>query len=200
MRVFLTSIVRNVNLSRLAPARIGLLFWAVVLSISFVDAAEPQGNQSPAVVLATMPKAEVPASRHCLPFDVVGTWELVAYGSPHQFKNPDAPYLYPYQVFEYSKEGMMRSAHSPTAFTATPSTVLGAITASLAYEMVPNSQGLLAVKRSQGHDIAETWQCRTATIDQIDLARRLTIRRGDLVLTLLGRSGQPLFSRHLRRY
>lgn len=199
MRVSLTS-TRNVNRSRPAPARIGLLFSVMVVSISLVGVAEPQRNLSPAMVLATMPRTEAPASRHCLPFDVVGTWELVAYGSPHRFKNPDAPYLYPYQVFQYSREGLMKSAHSPTAFTGTPSMVLDAITTSLAYEMVPKSQGLLAVKQPQGRRVAETWQCRTATIDQIDLVRQLTIKRGDLVLTLLGRSGQPLFSRHLRRY
>ncbi len=192
--------IPQVNPSGPAPSRIGVLLSAIVLFIPFAGAAEPRANQSPAVVLATMPRAEAPASRHCLPFDVIGTWELLAYGSPHQFKNPDAPYLYPYQVFQYSKEGLMKSAHSPTAFAETPSTVLEGVGTALSYEMLPNSHGLLAVKRTQSQRVAETWQCRTATIDQIDLVRRLTIKRGDLVLTLLGKSGDPLFSRHLRRY
>ena len=58
-----------------------------------------------------------PYSRFCKASDLVGTWRLVKFSSPYQFKDPQAPFLMPYQMFQFSKDGTMKSAHSGVPFT-----------------------------------------------------------------------------------
>ena len=152
-----------------------------------------------AVRSSTMLRAEGPASRWCGPVDVLGTWKLVAYASPHTSRRPDAPYRYPYQLFQFAKDGVLRSAHSMAAFGEPSDVVLARIPNSLEYHLATARQGLLAVKAQGSPTVAERWQCRVLTIDQIDLVHRRILRRGDLVLTLQGNTGQPLFTRHLRK-
>lgn len=152
-----------------------------------------------AVVSPTMLRAEGPASRWCGPVDLRGTWELLAYSSTQASRRPNAPYRYPYQLFEFAEDGAMRSAHSLTDFGEPPAAVLARIPKSLAYDVSPSRQGLLAVKAQGDRTVAERWQCRVLTIDQVDLPHRRILRRGDVVLTLLGKTGSPLFTRHLRK-
>ncbi|GKS60351.1 hypothetical protein YTPLAS18_38780 [Nitrospira sp.] len=162
--------------------------------------AEPVVRQSTLYRGAALPHVESSGSRLCRPSDMVGTWQLVGYGSRRDLTRTDAPYAYPYQVFRFGHEGTMQSAHSRTAFLETPAQILARVPTDLRYEMAANSQGLLTVTPRGAEEPAETWYCRTLTVDQIDLARRMLLRRGDVVLTLVGKSGAPLFTRHLRKY
>ncbi len=162
--------------------------------------AEPVVPRSKAYVGAWLPRVERAASRPCGPIDLIGTWQLVGYGSPRQLNRTDAPYAFPYQVFRFAEDGTLQSAHSRTAFRETPEQVFTRLPTVLSYEMHPMQTGVVVVKRPDVDEAAETWFCRTLTIDQIDLTHRTLLRRGDVVLTLVGKSGAPLFTRHLRKH
>lgn len=173
---------------------------ALVVLWSGYTLAEPAVHQSKLYMGASLSRVESSGSRVCGPSDMVGTWQLVGYGSRRDLTRRDAPYAYPYQVFRFGHDGTMQSAHSRTAFLETPAQILARVPADLQYEMVANRQGLLTVTPRGAEEPAETWYCRTLTVDQIDLARRTVLRRGDVVLTLVGKAGAPLFTRHLRKY
>ena len=48
---------------------------------------------------------DIRQTQPCTGEDVLGNWELVRFESSYRFKNPQAPYLYPHQVFQYSSQG-----------------------------------------------------------------------------------------------
>ena len=162
--------------------------------------ADPAVHQSKVYAGPTLPRVEGAASRSCGPSDMVGIWQLVGYGSRRDLRHTDVPYAYPYQVFRFEVDGTMRSAHSRTAFVETPAQVLTRVPGDLSYELVPTGKGMLTVASHGQADPAETWYCRTLTIDQVDLVHRTVLRRGDVVLTLVGKTGEPLFTRHLRKF
>lgn len=140
---------------------------------------------------------EKPYSRFCKAGDLVGTWRLVKFDSQYQFKDPHAPYLMPHQLFSFSKDGVMKSAHSPQPFRDQPARVLEAIPSAVNYSF--EREGMVALKAKGMPTAAETWHCVAITEDRNDVQRRVTMKRGDLVMTLVGQNGQPVFIRQLRK-
>lgn len=139
------------------------------------------------------------ATRSCRRMDLLGTWQLVTYSARFRAKDPTAPYLYPHQLFQFSIDGSMKSAHSPKAFIESPGHILGKVPSVLRYEMDPDYPGLVMVKSSGPGAAAETWQCLTITSDRQNPNHPMSVGTGDLVMTLMGRNGEPLFIRYLRK-
>jgi hypothetical protein len=131
--------------------------------------------------------------------DLLGTWRLVTYSARFRVKDPAAPYLYPHQLFQFSIDGSMKSAHSPKAFVEPPGHILGKVPSVLRYEMDPVYPGRVTVKSDGAGTGAETWQCLTITSDRKDPNSPVSVGTGDLVMTLVGKNGQPLFVRYLRK-
>ena len=141
----------------------------------------------------------VPASslRSCSGEDLLGTWSLVAFDSAYRFKDPQAPYLFPYQVFQYSGEQGAKSAHSRTPMLDSPDRILEGVPLDLTYQV---AQGGRVVLKTKGQDAAvEVWSCSVVGHDSRAKNDGTALRRGDLVMTLLGSHGQALFVRHLRK-
>jgi hypothetical protein len=140
------------------------------------------------------------ATRSCRRVDLLGTWQLVTYSARFRAKDPAAPYLYPHQLFQFSVDGSMKSAHSPKAFVGAPGHILGKVPSVLRYEMDPDYPGRVTVKSSGPRATAETWQCLTITSeDRKNPNNPAFVGTGDLVMTLVGKNGEPLFVRYLRK-
>ncbi len=159
----------------------------------FVGAGESQATK-PATGQAA---AGTPLSRFCKAHDLVGTWHLVKYTTPYEFKNPNAPYLLPYQVFQFTADGNMKSAHSPKPFRESPDKIFQEIPAVVTYGFARD--GLMTVRTKGAAAAAETWHCVTIIQDWNDQEHQVFMKRGDLVMTLMGKKGQPVFVRQLRK-
>ncbi len=141
--------------------------------------------------------ADKPFSRFCKARDLVGTWRLVKYTTPYEFKDPNAPYLLPYQVFQFTADGSMKSAHSPKPFQENPGNLFQAIPAVVTYGL--ERDGMVTVRAKGAATAAETWHCVAIIRDRKDEQHQVFMKRGDLVMTLMGKNGQPLFVRQLRK-
>lgn len=137
------------------------------------------------------------SSRACAGDDLLGNWQLVAFDSSYRFKNPQAPYLFPHQAFQYSHRGGAKSAHSLQPFSGDPERLFESVPLHLTYRV--EGKGRVVLK-TRGHaETVETWTCRVITHDGEAMGDGPTLQRGDLVMTLIGSSGQGLFIRHLRK-
>jgi len=142
-------------------------------------------------------KRAKPYSRFCNPSDLVGTWRLVKFGTPHQFKDSHAPYLLPHQMFQFQKDGSMKSAHSAIPLPDDPTKVFQAIASESTYSFVKAGQVTMKAKGAEAG--SETWHCVTITEDRKIEAQQVFMKRGDLVMTLVGKNGEPAFTRQLRK-
>ncbi len=177
---------------------------ALVIAAGLVSAREGIADDpvSPRAHVAVGPlrvELAASASRPCGPVDLLGTWELVSYGHHGAPRQTTAPYLRAYQVFQFGKDGVFKSLHAQQAPIGDPEELLAGVPPILRYEMFSDHRGIVRVRRGDERTAAETWQCRRVTIDQVDLVQRRILQRGDMVLTLVGKSGAPLFTRQLRR-
>ena len=59
--------------------------------------------------------------------------------------------------------------------------------------------GVVSVKAKGTAEAMETWQCVTITQDRNDEDRRFAMKRGDIVMTLVGKHGQIIYMRQLRK-
>jgi hypothetical protein len=138
-----------------------------------------------------------PYSRLCQTQDLPGTWRLMKFDSRYQFKNPRAPYLLPHQLFHFSKDGGLKSAHSVRPIEEDPHKVFARIPLAITYTLAQH--GVVSVKAKGTAETMETWRCVTITQDRNDKDRRSAMKRGDIVMTLVGKHGQTIFMRQLRK-
>jgi hypothetical protein len=136
-------------------------------------------------------------ARACVGEDLQGNWELIRFDSSYRFKNQRAPYLYPYQVFQYSNEGGAKSLHSLRPIVGQSKSLFSPVPLEMMYQVKKSGRVFL---KTRGRDApVETWICEVVTqgypISEEGNARE----RGDLIMTLIGSGGQPLFVRHLRK-
>ena len=136
-------------------------------------------------------------SRFCKPQDLVGTWRVVKWISEFQFKDPNAPYLLPHQLFHFSADGSMKSAHSAKAFDGDPKKMFQAMSAVVAYSF--NQDGMITIKAKGSPGASETWHCVSMTQDRADDRQKAFLKKGDIVMTLVGKNGQPLYARQMRK-
>lgn len=141
--------------------------------------------------------ADKPSSRFCKPRDLVGTWRVVKWTSEFQFKDSNAPYLLPHQLFQFSADGSMKSAHSANPIAGDPKKVLQAMPAVVTYSF--NQDGMVTVKAKDPAGASETWHCVSMTRDRADDQQKAFLKKGDIVMTLVGKSGQPLYARQMRK-
>lgn len=141
--------------------------------------------------------ASASSSRSCTGEDLPGTWSLVTFDSSYRFKNPQAPYLFPYQLFHYSREQEAKSAHSRTPILESPERVFEGVPPGLTYQVEQESR--LVLKTKERGAVVEVWSCSVVAQDSRAKDDGTAPRRGDVVMTLLGSHGQALFVRHLRK-
>jgi hypothetical protein len=129
--------------------------------------------------------------------DLVGTWKLVQYSSQFEFKDPNAPFLLPHQAFHFSEGGSMKSAYSAQPFSADPQKFLQQMPDEVSYSF--ERDGTVTLKARNAPASTETWHCVTITADKKDEVHRAVMKKGDVVMTLVGKNGQPVFVRQLRK-
>lgn len=173
------------------------LLAIILCSVGLGGTAEAGERRSTEASGRAKPVAEKPYSRFCKAGDLMGTWRLVKFDSQYQFKDPNVPYLMLHQLIHFSKDGVMKSAHSPQPFRDQPTKVLDAIPPAVNY--VFEREGMIALKANAVPNASETWHCVAITDDWKDVQHQISMKRGDLVMTLVGKNGQPLFVRQLRK-
>ena len=136
-------------------------------------------------------------ARVCAGEDLLGNWELIRFESSYQFKKPRAPYLFPHQLFQYSRHGGAKSAHSLHPIAGNPERVLAMVPSELTYQLTRGSRVVLTARGR--HEPVETWSCEMVTRSRETVERESDLQRGDLIMTLVGSGGRPLFVRHLRK-
>jgi len=152
-------------------------------------------------IAKSLTKKETPLQagsvRTCAGEDLPGNWELIRFDSSYRFKNPQAPYLFPHQVFQYSDQGGVKSAHSLSPIVGHPDTVFAGVPLEMTYHVARRGRVVL---KARGHEEpVETWTCQVVTQGHVTGGGGSTMQRGDLIMTLRGADGQPLFVRHLRK-
>jgi len=139
--------------------------------------------------------ADKPSSRFCKPQDLVGTWRVVKWTSEFQFKDPNAPYLLPHQLFHFSADGRMKSAHPAKPFDGDQKKMFQATSVTYSF----NQDGMVTIKAKSSPGASETWHCVSMTQDRADDRQNAFLKRGDIVMTLVGKNGQPLYARQMRK-
>lgn len=136
-------------------------------------------------------------SRPCESADLPGIWRLLTYDSPYRFKHPHAPYLHPHQLFQFARDGGMKSVHSSLPIRDNPARVFQGSPSDMAYSLEP--RGLLLVQVHGTAQTKEKWQCVAIIRDHRDGERHPAMKRGDILMKLIGTHGQILFVRQLRK-
>ena len=103
----------------------------------------------------------------------------------------------PHQLFQFSADGSMKSVYSSTPFQGDAAKVFQPMPAMVTYGL--EHEGMVTVRAKGTIGASETWHCVTVTEDQRDERRQIFMKRGDLIMTLVGKDGQAAFVRHLRK-
>jgi hypothetical protein len=139
----------------------------------------------------------VRSARACSSEDLLGSWDLVKYDSSYRFKNQRAPYLFPHQVFQYSLQGSAKSLHSLRPILGQSDALFSTVPVGLLYQVKKDGRVSLITR---GHvNSVETWACEVVTQGRPMNEQAGAEGRGNLIMTLIGSEGQPLFVRHLRK-
>lgn len=176
---------------------IGLLVVAGCVSMMSGRPVEAKDHSMAKSLTRTGSAVQVGYARACARHDLLGNWELVGFDSPYRFRNPQAPYLFPHQVFQYSNQGGAKSAHSLRPILDKPDTVFEAVPLEMTYQV--ERRGRLLLKTKGLDKPVERWSCEVVMQDRESMGLGRVLQRGDLIMTLLGTGGQPLFVRHLRK-
>ncbi|MBA5870806.1 MAG: hypothetical protein GDA68_12540 [Nitrospira sp. CR2.1] len=175
--------------------------WALVIAgcATMIAGGPAEAKDRPHAKSLMPPGSTVPSSslRACSVEDVFGTWTLVTFESSYRFKQPQAPYLFPYQVFQYSPGHGAKSAHSRTPILESPDRVFEGVPLDLTYQVEQGGHVILKTKGQEA--VVEVWSCSVVGQDSRAKDEHSALRRGDLVMTLLGSHGQALFVRQLRK-
>lgn len=158
-----------------------------------------QAQERPHAKSLMRPGLAAPASslRPCTGDDLPGTWNLMTFDSSYGFKKPQAPYLFPYQIFHYSREQGAKSAHSRVPILERAERLFEGVPLDLSYQV--EQGGRVVLKTKSHNEVVEVWSCSIVGQDSWPKGDGTALRRGDLVMTLLGSHGQALFVRHLRK-
>lgn len=175
--------------------------WALVIAgcATMIAGGQAEAKDRPHAKSLMPLGSTVPSSslRSCSVEDVFGTWTLVTFESSYRFKLPQAPYLFPYQVFQYLPGHGAKSAHSRTPILESPDRVFEGVPLDLTYQV---EQGGRVILKTKGQEAAvEVWSCSVVWQESRAKDEHSALRRGDLVMTLLGKQGQALFVRQLRK-
>lgn len=168
--------------------------WGILAGWCPVEAKDHVAAKS---LIATGSASRVNYARTCAGQDLLGNWQLMTFDSSYRFKNPQAPYLFRHQVFQYSNRGGAKSVHSLRPILGNPNKVFEAVPWEMTYEIEPRGRVILKTKGQD--DLLETWSCEVVTQDHETRGHGKALRRGDLIMTLRGSHGQALFVRHLRK-
>ncbi|MDL1888643.1 hypothetical protein FBQ96_03495 [Nitrospirales bacterium NOB] len=170
----------------------------VLLSLLLtVDLTEARDRLSASSAGAAKSAIEQQSLRLCVGSDLPGNWRLVQFGAPRRFKNSQAPYLFPHQTFQYSVEGSMRSVHSRQPIPDRLDRLFASVPSALSYRIDGAGRVVLTVDGQR--TAVETWSCLVVSRGGYDQTQEMALQQGDLVMTLHGSQGQPLFVRQLRR-
>ncbi len=173
------------------------LISVMTLVAGLLTAPPPAAASNASVGVIRSAAENPPHSRICQPQDLPGTWRLVKFDSPYQFKDPRAPYLLPHQLFHFAKGGGLKSAHSARRIEGDPQKVFAGIPLVITYTVLRN--GVVSVKAKGAAEVMETWRCVAITQDLNAEDRRGAMKRGDIVMTLVDKYGQTIFMRQLRK-
>ncbi len=176
---------------------LGLLAVAGCVGVICDGPVEAKDHSMAKSLIRTGSAIQAGYARSCTRRDVLDNRELVASNSPYRFRNPQAPYLYPHQVFQYSLQGGVKSAHSLRPILDKPDAIFEAVPVEMIYQV--DRRGRLLHKAKGQDQPVERWSCEILTQDREARGLSRALQRGDLMMTLLGAGGQPLFVRHLRK-
>lgn len=168
-------------------------YWTLLGWLS-ADASDHLLAKSVTPEGASMP---VRSARACSSEDLLGNWDLVKYDSSYRFKNQRAPYLFPYQVFQYSLRGSAKSLHSLRPIVGQSDALFSPVPVEVLYQV--KKGGRVSLMTRGRVKPVETWVCEVVMEGRPMDEQAGAQGRGDLVMTLIGSEGQPLFVRHLRK-
>jgi hypothetical protein len=58
---------------------------------------------------------------------------------------------------------------------------------------------MVTVKAKDPAGASETWHCVSMTRDRADDQQKAFLKKGDIVMTLVGTNGQPFYARQMRK-
>ncbi len=144
---------------------IGLLAVAGCVGVICDGPVEAKDRSMAKSLIRTGSAIQPGNARACARRDLLGNWELVAFDSPYRFRNPQAPYLYPHQVFQYSIRGAVKSAHSPQPILGKPDTIFEAVPVEMTYQV--DRRGLLLHKVKGQDQPVERWSCERVGVGEL---------------------------------
>lgn len=136
--------------------------------------------------------------RACLAADLVGLWKVVQWTTYIDKANLNS-YGHPHQWYWFSADGALRSMTStkPNENVGEIAETLGKLPAVISYSCAEG--GKVATTRKDSPNGSELWAAFVVTQDKAEAARNVDLKRGDVVMTLLGKEGRPLYVRQMRK-
>lgn len=143
--------------------------------------------------------------RPCLTSDLIGTWELRNISSRIKI-GPDDSFGWPYQRFAFDIRGDVKEMVSTTPIESNKAAVQKFEKTASTSKFMVNERGVLTITKIESPQ-PEQCMCAYAIKDvpaeklvKIPESKRALIPHlGDVVLTYLNRSGQPLVIKSLRK-
>lgn len=137
------------------------------------------------------------ALRPCKAADVIGTWEVIRFGTAPAFLvDRSDPSFYPYQRYVFASNATVRHLTSKTKITPADHRALVATTAAATWAV--DGAGKLLVQKA-GATRLETAACAVLTKEVVDPRSRVPAMPGDLLLTHHDAADTPVMRRQLRK-
>ena len=137
------------------------------------------------------------ALRPCKPGDLIGTWEVIRFGTAPAFLvDRSDPSFSPHQRYVFAANATVRHLTSPTRITPADHRALLAATAPATWAV--DGAGKLLVQK-EGATRLETAACAVLTKEVVDPRSRVPAMPGDLLLTHYDTADKPVMRRQLRK-
>ena len=142
--------------------------------------------------------ADATYHRPCKAADLVGLWKVVQW-TTYIDKEKLNSYGHRHQWYLFSADGTLRSMTStkPNENTREIMRTLEKLPAVISYSCA--EEGKVVTTRKDLPNGSELWAASFVTKDKADAARKVDLRQGDVVMTLLDKKGRPLYVRQMRK-
>ena len=143
--------------------------------------------------------------RSCLSSDLIGTWELRSMNTKIKI-DPNDPFGWPFQRFSFDHRGDVKEMMSTTPIEGNKAAIQKFENAASTSKFSLDEKGILSVSKIES-PLPERCACTVATKDvpaemlaKLPSSKRTQVpHQGDLVLTYMNRSGQPVIIKSLRK-
>jgi len=186
--------------------RFVLLFHCISVLTLFGIVVHSDTKQGVPVIPARKKRILPPAkkvseySRLCVKKDIVGFWKVKKW-TPYFYipaKDWNKPAFMKFQWYIFSEDGKIKSLSAQKDFTVEEVDKKLADSHTALYFSF-EKQGIMKIRSTEKASVEELWRCAVVTKDVEEKSADISLKKGDLLLTLIDAHNKILYVRQLKK-